>query len=65
MSKKVIVVGDVKVGKDTLIHRIRSDTFISTYTVGVEVHSLDVEVKKITIWNCAGDSRYARLGNEY
>lgn len=46
---KVIVVGDAKAGKTTLIARYVNDTFISDYvdTIGVEFESIFVYAKDV------------------
>lgn len=71
ITRKVILVGDAGVGKTTFIKRHRTGEFEKRYiaTIAAEVHKLKFHTNNGTIvfdlWDCAGDDRFAGLGEGY
>ncbi len=61
---KVEVVGDLKVGKTSILKRLFEDTFIEEYTptVGYEFHPIIIKVEnkniKLQIWDMCGNENY-------
>ena len=61
---KVEIIGDVKVGKSTILSRITTDTFKEEYspTVGYEFSTYIVKVNnivlKMQVWDMCGDENY-------
>ncbi|XP_055353938.1 ras-related protein Rab-11A-like [Paramacrobiotus metropolitanus] len=68
---KVILVGDVTVGKTNLVGRYTRNTFTSATkaTVGVDyaTHIVNVDGKtiKVLIWDTSGQERFQALSNSY
>ena len=66
-TKKIVLIGDAKVGKTTLIHLLLTGEYKEKYspTLGVEVHPIRRGDKCYGIWDCAGDPRYIGLKDGY
>ncbi len=73
---KVVVIGPAKVGKTTLVRRLRGLEPTTNYlaTVGGEVHPVKITVDQLTgcaseicliIWDCAGDPKFIGLADGY
>jgi Ras-related protein Rab-7A len=68
---KVIVLGDMGVGKTSLIKRYANNTFSNTYkaTIGADFLSKDVMLddRQVTlqIWDTAGQERFQSLGTAF
>ena len=68
---KIIVVGDIGVGKTNLINRFASDKFDtnSKATIGVEfvykTLKINKEVIKVEVWDTAGQERYRAITSSY
>ena len=69
LTKKVVLVGDSGVGKSTLVRRALTGEFEPNYkpTLGVEVTPIvrGHPPQRFNVWECAGDPRYAGLGDGY
>ncbi|EAX91077.1 small GTP-binding protein, putative [Trichomonas vaginalis G3] len=67
LSPRIIAVGDSGVGKTSLIHRIKSGTFLdqTVPTIGAGVNPIDVEVDGKVIsfqfWDTAGQEMYRNI----
>ena len=67
VSPRVITVGDSGVGKTSLIHRIKSDTFLeqTVPTIGAGVTPIEVEVDNqkysFQFWDTAGQEMYRNI----
>ena len=57
---KIIVIGDPRVGKTSIINRIVDDSFDidSKSTVGVDMCVVTIEGIKFTLWDTAGQEEY-------
>lgn len=68
---KVLVIGDVNVGKTCLVHRFCDERFYDTYisTVGIDfkqkIVNLDGVPIKLQIWDTAGEERFRTLTTAY
>lgn len=68
---KVIVIGDVAVGKTSLINRYFKEEFNPEYfpTIGANVHenriNFDGFTIKFTVWDVSGDKRFGDVVMEY
>lgn len=72
---KVVVIGAAGVGKTTFVRRLRGLEFRPNYlaTIGVEAHPIKFNVKHedesteicLNFWDCAGQSKFAGLGDGY
>lgn len=72
IAKKVMIVGDAQCGKTAYIRRLRSSEFKADYepTMGVEVTPVvvrddDGKSYVYNMWDCAGNERFAGLGDGY
>lgn len=70
-NRKVIFLGDVGVGKTSLIHRIVNNTFDSNYseTIGVDFLTKtiykDNQILKVEFWDTAGQEKFKSLMPSY
>lgn len=70
-NRKVIFLGDVGVGKTSLIHRLVHNTFDSNYseTIGVDFLTKtifkDNQVLKVEFWDTAGQEKFKSLMPSY
>lgn len=70
-SFKFIVVGDIAVGKSSIISRFIDNTFMPNheYTVGVEFASKDITINnktiKLQIWDTAGQEEFKAMTRSY
>ncbi|MEI8143846.1 MAG: Rab family GTPase [Alphaproteobacteria bacterium] len=65
VQKKVMLLGDIGVGKSSIARRMVFNTFESTYktTIGVDIHSCDIDLAdteqadglRLSIWDTDGD----------
>ena len=68
---KLMVIGETKVGKTSLIKKYTKDIFGGTYltTVGIDFQEkiIDVEDKsvKLQIWDTAGQERFRNIAKSY
>lgn len=69
---KVLVIGDCRVGKTSLLHRYVHDLFASDYkiTMGVDfalkvVQWSDTETVRLQLWDIAGQERFTSLTRLY
>ncbi|CAL4061781.1 unnamed protein product, partial [Meganyctiphanes norvegica] len=68
---KVLVIGDVNVGKTCLVHRFCDERYYDTYisTVGIDfkqkIVNLDGVPIKLQIWDTAGEERFRTLTTAY
>ena len=68
---KISIVGDVGVGKTSLINRLAEDSFSDKYrmTIGVDfkTHLLELDQQriKLQIWDTAGEERFRSLTQVY
>lgn len=69
---KVLIIGDVKVGKSSLVQRYCNDTFSKNYkaTMGVDfalkvVQWSDSETVRLQLWDIAGQERYTCMTRMY
>ncbi|CAH1252363.1 RAB8B [Branchiostoma lanceolatum] len=68
---KILVLGDVDVGKTCFIHRFCGGGFLESYisTIGIDFKEkmvkLDSEPCKLQIWDTAGQERYRTLTTAY
>ena len=68
MVKKVIFVGNAKVGKTTVLRELMGFEQHTTYepTLGVDVHKYNSPTgETFNIWDCAGDPRFMGLADGY
>lgn len=70
-SYKVVVVGDVNVGKTSIVSRYVNNVMDDTYvpTLGLDyvakTHCIDDEMVKFQMWDIAGQERFRSLVNSY
>ena len=68
---KIMVIGEVRVGKTSLIRRYTKDTFAGNYltTVGIDFQEKAVKINKklvkIQIWDTAGEERFRNIAKNY
>lgn len=68
---KIIIIGDIKVGKSSLCNKLLTDKFKEEYmtTIGIDFMSFykqyENKIYKIQLWDTAGQERYAPLVNCY
>lgn len=68
MEYKILLVGDVGVGKTTFLQKYLSNNMDLRYlaTLGVEVTSINYDNNiKLSVWDCAGQEKFSGLGNGY
>jgi GTP-binding nuclear protein Ran len=71
LTFKVILAGDERVGKTSLLRKLLTGENLRKYdpTVGVEVHPLSFQTSRglicLNIWDCAGQFRFAGLRDGY
>jgi len=71
MTLKFLLVGDARVGKTSIVHRLCRDSFgpMIEPTVGVDfsvyIVNIDQSVVKLQIWDTAGQERFRSLGRAY
>jgi GTPase SAR1 family protein len=68
-ARKIVLVGPSGVGKTKLARKLLGTYFDNCPylpTFGVDVHPLTLSNgKRVNLWDCAGDERYAGLGAGY
>ena len=71
-TKKVVLVGDAKVGKTSLVCYALTGELENRYipTLGVEVHPIvwdspSMGLKRFNVWDCAGNPRFGGLRDGY
>ena len=72
-SFKILVLGDMAVGKTSLINQYIEQTFLEDYrpTLGVNIISKDIEIKQIgslirlIFWDIAGQDKYENCRQAY
>ena len=71
-TKKVVLVGDAKVGKTSLVRFALTGEHTNRYvaTLGVEVHPVVWDspqrgLRRFNVWDCAGNSRFGGLRDGY
>ena len=66
-TKKIVLIGDAKVGKTTFVELLKNGSFKNDYipTLGVEVNPIRRGTKCYNIWDCAGDERFGGLRDGY
>ncbi|KAF2364824.1 Small GTP-binding protein domain [Trinorchestia longiramus] len=68
---KILVIGDVNVGKTCLVHRFCDERYYDTYisTVGIDfkqkIVNLDGVPVRLQIWDTAGEERFRTLTTAY
>lgn len=65
---KLCLVGDNNTGKTTFIHKILlNGEFEEKYvpTLGVNVHSIKIDNKNVTVWDTASRGKFAGLADGY
>jgi len=68
---KVIVIGDVAVGKTSLVNRYFKEEFNPEYfpTIGANIHEKSLNIDgftiKFTVWDISGDKRFGDVVMEY
>ena len=68
---KIMVIGEIRVGKTALIKKYTSNTFAGNYlsTVGIDFQdkTLDIDGKKVRmqIWDTAGEERFRNIAKNY
>ncbi|XP_033744392.1 ras-related protein Rab-1B-like [Pecten maximus] len=68
---KIILIGDINVGKTSIVKRFRDDTFETTYrtTIGVDfaIKTLEIDNKqaKLQIWDTSGQERFRSITTSY
>ena len=65
---KIILVGDVGVGKTTYVTKLRTSNYNSDYhiTMGVKADIMTIEGHKWNMWDCTGNPKLRGLrGNRY
>ena len=72
MGYKIVIVGDVKVGKTTFVNLLKKRGFTTQYnaTMGVDVSSHDINISngnaiQVMLWDCAGNSALGGLRDGY
>ena len=71
IGEKVVVVGDMGVGKSSLVLRLVNEKFIDNLksTIGCEQYEKVIDVgstkTKLSIWDTAGQERFRGLANSY
>ena len=67
-SYKIALIGDSRVGKTTLVRKLRTGHFEVKHvpTLGVEVHPVRIDNHPtLNIWDCAGDYKFRGLSDGY
>ena len=70
-TKKLVLLGDSRVGKTTLVRRLLETDVDGSYqpTIGVEVEPVVIKhgsiKRRYNIWDMAGDPRYRGMGEDY
>ncbi|OWF56238.1 ras-related protein Rab-19-like [Mizuhopecten yessoensis] len=68
---KIILIGDINVGKTSIVRRFRDGAFDDTYrtTIGVDfaIRTLDIDNKqvKLQIWDTSGQERFRSITTSY
>ncbi|XP_060069570.1 ras-related protein Rab-19-like [Ylistrum balloti] len=68
---KIILIGDINVGKTSIVKRFRDGTFDDNYrtTIGVDfaIRTLDIDNKqvKMQIWDTSGQERFRSITTSY
>lgn len=71
MTAKILILGESKVGKSSLLLRFTENKFLETVgpTLGIDyrVHTLDIDSKKIhlQLWDTAGQERFKSITESY
>lgn len=71
LSKKIVLIGNIHVGKTSLIkrfvHHKFSEEYISTIGVGIEKKVVEIENEQVTllIWDLEGESSVEDLSSSY
>jgi Ras-related protein Rab-6A len=71
VKQKLVVVGDIAVGKTTIINSLLGQKFKDTYepSVGVDFFTKNIKFKgkniKLQIWDSAGQEKYRSLIKNY
>lgn len=68
---KIILIGDINVGKTSIVKRFRDGTFDTTYrtTIGVDfaIRTVEIDNKqvKLQIWDTSGQERFRSITTSY
>lgn len=67
VSKKIVLLGDEKVGKSAIVHRIVYNCFNENYhrTIGLDFTSKNVGKTKFYFWDTSGVKRYRDITDSY